>query len=292
MVADEDAGRHRMRVARALRSAREAAGLSMQQVADALDWSLSKQARIEGGSVSVSTTDLRALLVLLDIADSEHELTAAARAGRVRPWWQDLGVTATLGRFLAAEQDAYTLRSYHPSCLDGPLQTPAYTAALVDSFVLKGGLTPDRAALLTARRQERWCSASPAQATFAVDEAALYRAVGGREVMLAQLDHLLQLIEHPQIALRVLPFAAPAFFLEHPLVLLDLPDGGAVAFLEGVTEDHLLAHTHPAYAEYQRLLQGLLDTTLTGPAARKAISRARSGHANAPSRIVMRGGRD
>ena len=45
-----------------LRQLRPPHVVTQRQVADALDWSPSKVTRIENGSVSISVTDLRALL--------------------------------------------------------------------------------------------------------------------------------------------------------------------------------------------------------------------------------------
>ena len=62
----------RRRLRLALRRARDAKGLTQQQVADELFWSLSKVNRIESGDVTISITDLRALLALLGVARPSH----------------------------------------------------------------------------------------------------------------------------------------------------------------------------------------------------------------------------
>ena len=61
------AGRRRLRTV--LRRARENSGLTQENVAQSMEWSLSKLIRIENGSVSISTNDLRALLDLYGIVD-------------------------------------------------------------------------------------------------------------------------------------------------------------------------------------------------------------------------------
>src|ERR1051326_369899 len=77
------------RLRTALRQARLDAGLTQEEVAGALDWSLSKIVRIENGSVRVSTTDLKAMLGQYRVTDSdiEEDLVSMARAARQRPWW-------------------------------------------------------------------------------------------------------------------------------------------------------------------------------------------------------------
>src|SRR5690348_12827326 len=59
----------RRRVRIALKSARQQKQLTQGQVAEAMQWSLSKVIRIEKGEVSVSANDLRALLNHLDVTD-------------------------------------------------------------------------------------------------------------------------------------------------------------------------------------------------------------------------------
>src|SRR2546430_9024966 len=69
MATDDTPAVARRRVRLALRRAREDKRLTQTQVAEAMEWSLSKVMRIESGEVSVSPTDLRALLPLLGVTD-------------------------------------------------------------------------------------------------------------------------------------------------------------------------------------------------------------------------------
>src|SRR5215471_18146876 len=74
----------RRRLRTELRRARGDARLTQDQVARAMDWSLSKIIRIETGAVGISTNDLRALLNLYQINESDRiaELIELARASR------------------------------------------------------------------------------------------------------------------------------------------------------------------------------------------------------------------
>ena len=63
---DSPAGARR-RVRLAIRKHREATGRKQGQVAEELSWSISKVNRIENGDVTISKTDLSALLQLLDV---------------------------------------------------------------------------------------------------------------------------------------------------------------------------------------------------------------------------------
>ena len=79
---------HQRRLRVELRKSRNTAGLTQEQVAAALDWSLSKVIRIEAGAVRISITDLRALLQHYEVpGERVTELVELARAARSRAWW-------------------------------------------------------------------------------------------------------------------------------------------------------------------------------------------------------------
>src|SRR5689334_6204044 len=74
----------RRRLRNELRAARLDSGLTQEQVAEAMEWSLSKMNRIEKAKTSISANDLKELLRLYDITakDRAEELLALARGSR------------------------------------------------------------------------------------------------------------------------------------------------------------------------------------------------------------------
>src|SRR5689334_1720725 len=86
----------RWRLRRELRTARLRKELTQKQVAEAMEWSLSKVNRIEQAKSGISINDLRALLLLYGITDEEQteqllNLTRAAarsKGGRHDQWWR------------------------------------------------------------------------------------------------------------------------------------------------------------------------------------------------------------
>ena len=62
----------RRRLRTELRRARLDAGLTQEQTARAMDWSLSKLIRIENGTNNISTNDLKALAQYYDIPDEKQ----------------------------------------------------------------------------------------------------------------------------------------------------------------------------------------------------------------------------
>ncbi len=86
MMTGHDMSVKRQRLRAALRNERRLAHLTQKEVAHAMDWSPSKMLRIEAGVVSISTTDLRALLAYYDMKDKQQteELVELARGTRIR----------------------------------------------------------------------------------------------------------------------------------------------------------------------------------------------------------------
>ena len=223
-----------------LRSGRVSAELTQQQVADAIDWSLSKVIRIENGSVAISVNDLRALLQLYGMADRADELVDVAREARERSWWsQYRGIASSaLIQYIEFESAASTVRSFQPLLVPGLLQTPDYARAVF------GGFAPEHMVedLIKVRlkRQELLRRAKPPTLYNVVDEGVVRHLVGGPAVMRNQLQHLADLASRPNITLAIVPFAAgvhPA--MRSPFVILEFPDAqdDDVLYLENPNGD-------------------------------------------------------
>ncbi|MBT2510967.1 helix-turn-helix domain-containing protein [Streptomyces sp. ISL-98] len=107
--------------------------------------------------------------------------------------------------FAEMEAKATYISSYQAQLVYGLLQTEAYARA-----VLATGL-PDNLDELVAARMERQrilCRKHPPMIWVVLDEAALYRPIGGLEVMRNQLVHLLSFREERWVRIQVLPFSA------------------------------------------------------------------------------------
>src|SRR4029453_17379814 len=126
----------RHRLVRAVRRAREEAGLTLKEVAGALDWSESKLIRIEKGSVGVSVTDLRALLNYYGLRDSSHvdRLVGMARTARqARTSWAEFEAAVSPGflLFLGYEESASAMLHFNPLLVPGLLQVEDYSRAAI-----------------------------------------------------------------------------------------------------------------------------------------------------------------
>jgi transcriptional regulator with XRE-family HTH domain len=239
------AGRRRLR--NALRYARDVANLTQEQVAAAMDWSLSKVIRIETGAVSISTNDLRQLLLLYQVTDPSEvaELVELARVGRRRPWWTRYRDTVP-GEYLSyvgLEDESSAMRSFSPAGMPGLLQTEEFAHAVVDaSWLTTFGDGPDRVDVRMKRQQEVLQRPHPPEITAVLDEAVLWRQIGGAAVLRGQLLHLVALAQRPQITIQVLPFTASISHLLSPFVILEFSDpaDADVVYVESSLEQTML----------------------------------------------------
>jgi transcriptional regulator with XRE-family HTH domain len=197
-----------------LRQIREQASLYQKEVADALEWSVSKLIRIETGAVSISKTDLIALLHHYGVKDQKRvdELVETARSSRQTAWWdryRDHFSTQFI-TFLGYEASARCLRQFQTLTLPGLLQTREYAHALISSF----GGSPEMVSLgvdVRIERQRLLDQESPPELYFILDEAVVRRWVGGPEVMHKQLLRIKELNRRPHINIQIARFNIGAY---------------------------------------------------------------------------------
>lgn len=211
----------RRRVRVALREAREAAALTQQQVADEMEWSLSKVIRIENGEVSIAPNDLRPLLGFLGVKDKTvvSALLVDARIARTRQrqaWWQSPPFRDVLGdhlrKLVEYESEAGRIRYFSIYFIPGPLQIPEYAEALMRLY--GDELPAEHARLkLDARQRRRKALLSRAgvvEVFVLLDESVLMRPIGGMQVHIGQLRELYDLATAGKIRLRMVPYALTA----------------------------------------------------------------------------------
>jgi transcriptional regulator with XRE-family HTH domain len=202
--------RRRM-LGRQLRLLRERAGLTLDEAAPRLDWSASKLSRIENGQQSVDVHGVRSMLDLYGAGgDQWTDLITLTREARQSQWWQAYG-SGDPSSYVAFESEAAVVLDFTLDYVPGLLQTADYTRALFASSVVPR--SDERLATEVAVRmvrQERLTSAEhPVELVAIVDESVLHRAIGGPDVLRAQLDHLIDRSQLPSVTLQVLPMASP-----------------------------------------------------------------------------------
>jgi transcriptional regulator with XRE-family HTH domain len=274
MTAGEDPAGARRYLSSGLRAFREKAGLTQEEVAASLYWSLSKVVRLESGAVSLQVTDLLALLGLYKVSDvvTVAKLTDAAQVSRKRPRHRKYPNALEPGfdSYLSYECSASKIMTFQTLTIPGLLQTEAYTRAI---------LTANRAPHVTERiklRQERQSllqRANPPEFFCVIDEAALHRQVGGPTVMHDQLVHLQAAAESDMIAIEVIPYSAGAYqSMIESFTLLRSPRWDEdVLFREGTRQTVTEHEDHDLIAKYRALFDRLREVSLKQEVASSLI---------------------
>lgn len=244
----------RRRLGIALRRAREAAGLTQDEAAEAIDAASSKVSRIELGQSGLKLTDLGALIQCYGLKSAEAErLRDLARAGRKRGRWSAFrNITPNWFRdYLDLEDDASQIRWYQPEVLPGVLQTEAYIRAV---FTTGGPRSvDDEIERLVRMRLDRQAALERADATlhFILSESALCRAVGNPALMAKQLRHIGDLGDRPNVDVQILPFDAQTFTPAHlgfTVLRFEQDAGTDVVYLEDYTDASYLDDEEPVRA--------------------------------------------
>ncbi|WP_432420905.1 helix-turn-helix domain-containing protein [Nocardia cyriacigeorgica] len=193
-----------------LRKLREGKGITREAAGDAIRGSHAKISRLELGRTGFKERDIRDLLTLYGVHDPEEResFLELARKANEPGWWHrysDL-LPSWFGTYLGLEQAATKIRTYEAHLVPGLLQTPEYTRAVV-TLGYEDADT-DRRVAVRQRRQEILHRSDPPFVWAVIDEAALHRPVGGADVHRAQMHHLIELAQLPNVTIQVVPYSA------------------------------------------------------------------------------------
>ncbi|GGU09396.1 MULTISPECIES: helix-turn-helix domain-containing protein [Streptomyces] len=233
----------RRRLGQELRRLREQKNMTAEQVAERLLVSQSKISRLENGRRSISQRDVRDLCGVYEVEDERvvESLMQMAKDSRQQGWWHAFG-DIPYSVYIGLETDAESLRVYEPQIIPGLLQTHGYAEAVIAGALPES--TPadiDKRVSVRTRRQDRIKDEErPLRLWAVIDEGALRRIVGNKQLMIEQLEHLVEQSHLPHVTVQVLPFDMGA----HPGIsghyaILEFPDtsDSSVVYIEGVTSD-------------------------------------------------------
>ncbi len=258
------------RLAAELLRLRELSGLSREQVAERLGWSVSKLWRVETARSRAHHGDVADILDIYEITGERREaLTKLAREARRRGWWHSYADVLAEGfdTYVDLEAEASAIRTYESQLVPGLLQTVDYArAVLTAAWVSTEPEEIDRRVAVRTRRQELAASRDePLQLWAILDEAVLRRVVGDRQVMHGQLRRLAQAARRTSVTLQVLPFSVGAHIaMLGTFVLLSFPEPGDpdVVYLETDTSSLYLEETQEI-SRYGEIFDHLRATALS-----------------------------
>lgn len=236
----------RRRLAVELRRLRVAAGLTIQDVARTLECSVGKVSRVETGLVTARIQDVRELLDLYAVPESERgELLDLVRLSRKKAWWHAYSdvVPPESAKYYGLEDGAATIREYASLLVPGLLQTQAYATTLMSAALDVEPRVRQRRIELRMRRQQLLTRDDPPSVEVILHEPVLYNTMTGKDVMAGQLTQLMETARAPHISIRVLPMAAgPHEAAGTPFTIFGFasPEDPSVAYHEQPTRNTLI----------------------------------------------------
>ncbi|GAA0965480.1 helix-turn-helix transcriptional regulator [Acrocarpospora macrocephala] len=145
--------------------------------------------------------------------------------------------------WLEIEAEARTLRTWQPALIPGLLQTEEYIRT---TYSGEPGMAREKCEeLVVARlsRQTIFDRSIPPIFWAVIDETVLWRPLGGREVMRRQLEHLLEMSNHPFVTIQVVPLASGSTAgLAGAFVIAQLPSQPDTVYVDSPAKGYVSDH--------------------------------------------------
>ncbi len=221
---------------------REARGITAEVAGRAIRVSAAKISRMELGRVGLNERDVADLLTLYGVTDEQMRgvFLELVRGANAPGWWHRYSdvLPEWFELYLGLEQSCAVIRNSEPQVVPGLLQTQECARAVIQ---LGHSAEPAddivRRLALRMKRQEILTQPGAPNLWAVIDEAALLR-LDGRSVMRAQIKHLIEMAELPNITIQAMPlYSGGHAAVGGPFAILrfsepDLPD---IVYLEQLT---------------------------------------------------------
>ncbi|MGH4010471.1 MAG: helix-turn-helix domain-containing protein [Pseudonocardiaceae bacterium] len=221
---------------------REASGITAEAAGRAIRVPAAKISRMEAGRVGLKERDVADLLTLYGVTDEQMRgvFLDLAQGANAPGWWHRYSdiTPEWFELYLGLEQSCAVIRNYEPQLVPGLLQTQECARAVIR---LGHSAEPDdeieRRIALRMKRQEMLTQPGAPNLWVVIDEAALLR-LDGRPAMRAQIQHLIEMSELPNITIQAIPlYSGGHAAVGGPFAILrfsepDLPD---IVYLEQLT---------------------------------------------------------
>ncbi|GAA1775094.1 helix-turn-helix transcriptional regulator [Streptomonospora arabica] len=248
-----------------VRRLREEAGLSQTQLARKVPISQSQVSAIERGAKGTTASQAMRLDTLLNAGGKlvRRWEDSQRKARRYADWFAGIAVT---------ERESAEIREYCPLIVSGLLQTKAYSRV-----VFRQGRPLDTEEEIEERvkarmeRQEVLYRDRPPLLRVIIEEHVLYRPIGGKDVMAAQLDHLRAMAERPHVQILIVPMESETCpGQDGGFLLFTVPKKGVLAFTETKVSGHPSDHPD-IVSSYQTVFSDLAAVALPPSASLRLI---------------------
>jgi transcriptional regulator with XRE-family HTH domain len=207
-----------MMLAKRIRRFRDRAGMNQTELAHKVLCSKSHISDIELGHVLPTASEIRLMEGTLDADGVLAELLDLVSSGV-----QESAIVAD------AEHDALAMTVWEWR-IPGVLQTAEYARALMSPAVPAERLERE----LAVRKGRKRVLGTLVTGWFILDEAALWRVYGSREVMRGELAHLEEAAALPNIDIQIMPFTHTRHpGGDGPLTVVEYADKPSIWFTEG-----------------------------------------------------------
>ncbi|MFG2960799.1 helix-turn-helix domain-containing protein [Streptomyces sp. NPDC048291] len=253
-----------------LRTLRKGAGIDAETAGRVIRGSEAKISRMERALVTCKPDDVRDLLTLYGVTDSQLLLSfeEMVRISRQPGWWHrfDGVLPDWAGKLIGLQEAASAIRTYEVQLVPGLLQTPAYTEAVIRQAYPDASQNEVDTRVELRRIRQHLLGREDAPLLWAIlDEAVLRRPMGGEQVMHEQLRHLMAMAQLEHITLQVAPFNRPGciaggFPVTH--LRFELPALPDIVYLEQLRDAEYLGKPDET-DHYRCVLDGLAQAALS-----------------------------
>ncbi|MGW0365303.1 helix-turn-helix domain-containing protein [Streptomyces sp. NPDC002990] len=229
-----------------VKASRKRAGLTQEQLASEVRYSVQYIGSVEQGRRHPSTKFVDRAEVSLDaygvIRIAAKELTK--RRGLAK-WFR---------RWAELEETAITLNTYECRSIPGLLQTEAYARAQIEHVPPLP--TPEEAEARIAFRLSRQALLRKTPFTafsFIIEQSVIERQTGGPEVTRELIDHLLECAHCPNVDLQIMPTVSPEHAgTDGPFRLLESEEHEWLGYTEGQQSGQVISSPKDVSLLHQR----------------------------------------
>jgi transcriptional regulator with XRE-family HTH domain len=229
-----------------LKALREEAGLTQEEFAPQVRYSVHAVAKLEQGKRFPSVRFIERAGVVLQ---APKVLKAAARHLTRRQ-----GLASWFVQWAGIEEEAISLYAYECRAIPGLLQPEAYIRAIFDRRLPP--VTEEQVERETAARLERQqlLTQKPNTAfSFVIEQALLERRVGGASVTKALIDHLLEVGKLRNVEIQLMPLQQEDHAgVDGQMYMAETPDNQWIGYTEGQRSSTLITASKDVSVLLQR----------------------------------------
>jgi transcriptional regulator with XRE-family HTH domain len=215
-----------------------------EEIARELGWSASKVSRYELGRTGLKPSEVERLLDLYGVVDPDRSrLLALAHDATQKGWWEDYAdaIADEYMTFIGLETEAMSVSHWEVDVVPGLLQTEQYATQVHASYQNVVPIPPgiiQKRVKVRMLRQQALTREEPLDFSVVLDESVLLRKIADSSAMRAQLMHLAELADRPNVRLQVLPFSARRSVIASSFVIFRFGPTGDATLHDVVTTEN------------------------------------------------------